>query len=103
MNFELFIAQKLYSDDTEGGKKYSRPAVRIALAGIAIGIAVMIVSLSVVLGFKSEVSNKVTGFGSHIQLLSLTYDHNRQMLPVQTGDSLLENESNTEEMEIFKT
>lgn len=90
MNFELFIAQKLYSDDTEGGKKYSRPAVRIALAGIAIGIAVMIVSLSVVLGFKSEVSNKVTGFGSHIQLLSLTYDHNRQMLPVQTGDSLLE-------------
>lgn len=89
MNFELFIAQKLYSDDTEGGKKYSRPAVRIALAGIAIGIAVMIVSLSVVLGFKSEVSNKVTGFGSHIQLLSLTYDHNRQMLPVQTGDSLL--------------
>ncbi len=89
MKFELFIAQKLYSDDTEGGKKYSRPAVRIALAGIAIGIAVMIISLSVVLGFKGEVSNKVTGFGSHIQLLSLTYDHNRQMLPVQTGDSLL--------------
>ena len=89
MKFELFIAQKLYSDDTKGGKKYSRPAVRIALAGIAIGIAVMIISLSVVLGFKAEVSNKVTGFGSHIQLISLTYNHDRQMLPVTTNDSLL--------------
>ncbi len=89
MRFELFIAHRLYSDDTKGGKQYSRPAVRIALAGIAIGILVMIVSLSVVLGFKREVAAKVTGFGSHIQLLSLTYDSNRQMLPVRTNDSLL--------------
>ncbi len=89
MRFDIFIARKLYSDDSEGGKRFSRPAVRIALAGIAIGIAIMIISLSVVLGFKCEVANKVTGFGSHIQLLSLSYDSNRQMLPVITGDSLL--------------
>ena len=49
----------------------------------------MIVSLSVVLGFKQEVANKVTGFGSHIQVLSLTYTHEREMLPVLTNDSLL--------------
>ena len=49
----------------------------------------MIISLSVVLGFKREVANKVTGFASHVQLLSLSYDSNRQMLPVITGDSLL--------------
>lgn len=89
MSFELFIANRLYSEESKGGKKYSRPAVRIALAGIAIGLSVMILSLSVVLGFKREVSNKVTGFGSHIQLLSLTYTPEREMLPVLTNDSLL--------------
>ncbi|MBQ9363946.1 MAG: ABC transporter permease [Bacteroidaceae bacterium] len=90
MSFELFIAKRIYSDDSEGEKRFSRPAVRIALAGIAIGIAVMIISLSVVYGFKREVSGKVIGFGSHIQLLSLTQSYEREMLPVLTNDSLLQ-------------
>lgn len=89
MNFELFIARKIYSDDSEGGKRFSRPAVRIALAGIAIGIAVMIISLSVVTGFKNQVSGKVVGFGQHIQLISLTQTQDRVMLPVLTNDSLM--------------
>ena len=90
MNFELFIARRIYSDDNEGEKRFSRPAVHIALAGIAIGIAVMIISLSVVYGFKREVSGKVIGFGSHIQVLSLTQSYEREMLPVLTNDSLLQ-------------
>lgn len=89
MNFEVFIARRIYSDDSEGEKRFSRPAVRIALAGIAIGIAVMIISLSVVYGFKREVSGKVIGFGSHIQVLSLTQSYEREILPVLTNDSLL--------------
>ena len=89
MTFELFIARRIYSDNSEGEKRFSRPAVRIALAGIAIGIAVMIISLSVVFGFKREVAGKVIGFGSHIQLLSLTQSYEREMLPVLTNDSLL--------------
>ena len=89
MNLSLFIARRIYADNSEGGKKLSRPAVRIALAGIAIGIAVMIISLSVVSGFKREVAGKVTGFGSHIQVLSLTQTTGHEMLPVLTNDSLL--------------
>lgn len=49
----------------------------------------MIISLSVVFGFKREVAGKVIGFGSHIQLLSLTQSYEREMLPVLTNDSLL--------------
>ena len=90
MNFELFIARRIYSDNSEGEKRFSRPAVRIALAGIAIGIAVMIISLSVVYGFKREVAGKVVGFGSHVQVLSLTQTYEREMLPVLTNDSLLQ-------------
>lgn len=88
MSFELFIAKRIYSDKGEGGKRYSRPAVRIAMAGIAVGLMVMIVSLAVVMGFKREVTRKITGFGSHVQLVSLTQTQDYVVLPVHTTDSL---------------
>ena len=59
------------------------------MLGVAIGVAVMIVSLAVVLGFKHEVSSKVIGFGSHIQVLSLTQNQNYEMMPVLTNDTLI--------------
>jgi len=58
------------------------------MLGIAVGLAVMIVSLSVVLGFKREVSSKVIGFGSHIQVVSLTQTQQYEMMPVLYNDSL---------------
>ena len=72
MSFELFIAKRIYADKAEDGERFSRPAIRIAMLGVTIGVAVMLVSLAVVLGFKHEVSEKVVGFGSHIQVISLT-------------------------------
>ena len=89
MSFELFIAKRIYADKAEDGKRFSRPAIRIAMWGVAIGVAVMIVSLAVVLGFKHEVSEKVIGFGSHIQVLSLTQNQRYEMLPVLTNDTLI--------------
>ncbi|MBO4673486.1 MAG: ABC transporter permease [Bacteroidaceae bacterium] len=90
MAFELCIAKRIYADKAEDGEKFSRPAIRIAMLGVAIGVAVMLVSLAVVLGFKHEVSEKVVGFGSHIQVLSLTQDQNYEMLPVLTNDTLIQ-------------
>lgn len=68
----------------------SRPAIKIATIGVAIGLAVMIVTVSIVLGFKHTIRAKVVGFGSHIQLmnirsLSMSADGNS----VCIGDSLL--------------
>jgi lipoprotein-releasing system permease protein len=48
--------------------RMSRPIVRVAVWGIAIGIAVMILTVGVVNGFQNEIRKKVTGFGSHIQI-----------------------------------
>ena len=67
LRLSYFLARRIYRD-TDGGKQVSRPAVVIAMIGIAIGLAVMIIAVSVVIGFKSEVRNKVIGFGSHIQI-----------------------------------
>ena len=70
MNFPLFIAKRIYSNKGDH-RKVSRPAIRIATIGVAIGLAVMIVTVCVVLGFKHTISEKVAGFGSHIQVYNV--------------------------------
>ena len=67
----------------------SRPAVLIAMAGIAIGLAVMIIAVAVVIGFKSEVRNKVIGFGSHIQITNLDAVSSYETHPIVVGDSMM--------------
>ena len=88
MNFPLFIAKRLYAHRGEG-KRVSRPAIQIATAGIAVGLAVMIVSVCVVLGFKREIRDKVIGFGSHIQVLNYRALQSLDSYPISFDDSLL--------------
>ena len=85
---EWKIAKRLYF--AEGNEhRSSRPAVRVALGGIIIGVMVMIVAISVVVGFKNEVANKVAGFGSHIQVVNFDNNSTYEMQPVRVNDSLL--------------
>ena len=88
MRFNLFVAKRLFND--KGGvRNVSRPAIRIATAGVAIGLAVMIVSVCVVLGFKSEIRSKVLGFGSHIQIINYESISSGVSKPVAFPDSLI--------------
>ena len=75
MNLPFYIARRIYSDQGDR-RKVSRPAIRIATIGVAIGLAVMIITVSVVLGFKHTIRDKVVGFGSHIQVQNVraTYE-----------------------------
>jgi lipoprotein-releasing system permease protein len=57
-----------------GAKQLSRPITKIAVAGIALGLAVMIITIGIVVGFQEEIRNKLIGFGSHIQVTN--YDNN---------------------------
>ena len=89
MNFEFFIAKRIhFSKDGGENKRITPPVVRIAMAGIAIGLAVMIVSVAVVIGFKKEVRNKVIGFDSHIQLTNFDNNISYESTPIAVGDSL---------------
>lgn len=64
---ERFIAKKLYGSD-EGVRGGSRPAIIIATTGIALGLAVMIITMAVTRGFKEQIRDKVIGFTQHIQV-----------------------------------
>lgn len=73
MNLELFIARRLVTGKESKGY-VSRAIVRFTTIGISLGLAVMIISVAVVTGFKKEISNKIIGFGAHIQIEN--YDSN---------------------------
>lgn len=87
MNFPLFIAKRIYSDNGDK-KKVSKPALYIATAGVAIGLAVMIVSVCVVFGFKHTIRNKVIGLGSDITVASYNTLHGMAQSPVEVDDSM---------------
>ena len=89
MNFPLFIAKRLYSDQGDK-RKVSRPAIHIAVAGVAIGLAVMIISVCVVLGFKHTIRDKVIGFGSHIQVADFMTLQQMNQYPVVMNDSMIQ-------------
>ena len=70
MSFSFFLARRFFQGNKDGKRKASTPAIHVATAGVAIGLAVMIVSIFVVKGFQHEVKEKITGFGTHIELLN---------------------------------
>ena len=89
MDWKLFVARRIYRSK-EGKKEVSKPAVLIAMWGIAIGLAVMIVAVAVVIGFKHEVRDKVVGIGSDITITNFDAQKSYETVPVVAGDSLLD-------------
>jgi len=69
LNTPFFIAKRLIRS---GGQAESntisgtRPIVRIAIAGIALSLSVMIISVAIVTGFQNEITDKVVNFGADI-------------------------------------
>lgn len=84
---ERFLARRLYGRD-EGVKGGSRPAIIIATTGIAVGLAVMIITMAVTRGFKSEIREKVMGFSQHITVTNSHVGMGTVEEPVTCTDSV---------------
>jgi lipoprotein-releasing system permease protein len=81
MNTERFIARRLMQGKASNSN-YSRPIVKIAVWGISIGLIVMILAVAVLTGFKQEISNKVIGFGSHLQIRNFDNNISYETIPI---------------------
>jgi len=66
MNIEWYIARRLLRGDAR--KSISVPIVKIATAGIAAGLCVMLLSVFVLTGFKQEITHKLSGFTAHFTI-----------------------------------
>ena len=87
MSLEFFIAKRIHFQ--QGKKNVSRPAVRIATIGIALGLAVMIIAIAVVIGFKEQIRNKTIGFGGHIQITNFDNNNTYEMNPIKADNALI--------------
>ena len=87
MKFELFIARNIYFGGDSAAKRLS-PAVKIATAGVALGLAVMLLSVAIVIGFKNEVSDKVIGFGSHVTVSGMNEESYLTSVPVSVDSAV---------------
>ncbi|HSO87330.1 MAG TPA: FtsX-like permease family protein [Draconibacterium sp.] len=105
MNTELFISNRLFFDKSNQ-QFLSKKIIRIALFGIALGLAVMIVSVAVITGFKTEIRNKVIGFGSHIQIINYDSRNSYEIPPISQNQPFLDKLkalNNVEAIQVFAT
>jgi lipoprotein-releasing system permease protein len=88
MNLPYFIAQRLIKGRREG-TSFSRPINVIAVIGIAMGLAVMILAVSILTGFKQQIREKVVGFGSHIQIMNFDSNISFETSPINDGQNFI--------------
>jgi len=87
MNLEFFIAKRIHFQHKK--KNISRPAVRIATIGMALGLAVMLIALAVVLGFKHQIRDKTIGFGGHIQITNFDSNNSYETAPISPDENFI--------------
>ncbi|MDP4266079.1 MAG: ABC transporter permease [Bacteroidota bacterium] len=87
MNTELFISRRIVSGNK--ANRLSRPIINIAVLSIALGLAVMIVSVAIVTGFQKQIREKVIGFGAHIFISNLDENSSFETKPVSRNQPFL--------------
>lgn len=88
MNVNLYIARRIFSSK-ENRNQLSSRIVNIALFGIVLGLIVLILSVAIVVGYKSEVGRKVIGFSSHLQIVNLDSNQSFETSPISQNQPFL--------------
>lgn len=103
MNTERFIARRLIQG---GPGSFSAPVIRIAIVSVALGLAVMIVSVAIVTGFQKQIRDKIAGFGSHIQIAKFDSNNSFEFEPVsrkQAFYAALQKTNGIKHIQVFAT
>ncbi|MFY9154083.1 MAG: FtsX-like permease family protein [Prolixibacteraceae bacterium] len=93
MNINLYIARRIFSSK-ENKQNLSHRIVNIALFGIVLGLVVLILSVAIVTGYKTEVGKKVIGFGSHLQIVNLDSNQSFETNPISQDQPFLQDLNN---------
>lgn len=96
INLEYFIAKRLFSAKEENNT-HSKAILRIAIFAIALSVSIMLLSVTVLTGFKNEIKDKIIGFGSHITITKLSDNNSYESEPISSSKEfyrdLIENKS----------
>lgn len=83
MGFETFIARKILTSKS-GNRRMTNPIIKVATGGIALGMAVMLLAVMVVTGFRNEITNKVIGFGAHLRINNFDSNNSYEESPISS-------------------
>jgi lipoprotein-releasing system permease protein len=97
MNVEYFIAKRLFTAK-EKNNTHTQPILRSAILAIALSVAVMLLSITMLTGFKNEISSKIIGFGSHIIITNFTDNHSYESEPISIQQDFYPNITSQDEI-----
>lgn len=98
MNFPYFMARHVA---VAGKKSFSRLIIRIAIVAVALSMTVMIISTSLIRGFKTEISEKIFAFWGHIHITDTNITRSFESVPIEGGTELIDKISGLENVEYF--
>ena len=79
---------------------------RIAILAISLSVAIMLLSLLILSGFKSNISEKIVGFGSHITITSFTNNQSYESEPISINQDFypkIKDEEGISNIQVFAT
>lgn len=89
MSFSFFLARRFFGyRDDQRRRKASTPAIHIATLGVALGLAVALISYAVVRGFQHEIQSKLTGFAAHAEVVDLRSFASPESYPLTVTDDV---------------
>jgi lipoprotein-releasing system permease protein len=89
LNVERFIAKRI-SGSSADKDNISKPIVKIGIIGISLGVSVMLLTISIVLGFKKEIISKITGLTTHIVVSNIDHNASNEPLPIAISKDTLD-------------
>ncbi|SFG74183.1 FtsX-like permease family protein [Pedobacter insulae] len=98
MNIAYFISRRIA---IKSERTFSKLIVRIAIAGVMLSLAVMILSVAIITGFKTEIRDKVRGFIGDIQIYRYDLNGSFEKAPFVPNDTTLANLRNNPDVASF--
>ena len=98
MNTEYFLSQKIRKTK---GKTFSSSVINIGITSIAIGVAAIILSFSILLGFKDTIKEKLFSMSAHLQVSKITLNQSFEEAPFVNSPESLRNLTNNENIASF--
>lgn len=99
MNTEYFIARRIA---IKSERTFSKLIVRIAISGVMLSLAVMMLSIAIIKGFKTEIQEKVRGYVGDVRIFKLDLNHSFELTPFVPSSATISDLKNNKDITYFQ-
>jgi lipoprotein-releasing system permease protein len=99
LNTEYFIARRIA---IKSERTFSKLIVRIAIAGVMLSLAVMMLSVAIIKGFKTEIQEKVRGFVGDVRIFKLDLNNSFELTPFVASPKTLSDLKKNKDIAYFQ-